>query len=336
LIILLYLFLKDEKFDDRNRLWDFPEVVSVTYPAIAVFFMLKGLLEHIEYRWENYEPSWKKLPLRLKKAIMVCREVIDTCYDMAFALSRVVLGIKVGVAFNGALRAILLGQEDSSEQCSPQTVWEKINRFDNFNISLILVPPLTASYMIMQRIPTHIPTYDRRFIHGIKRSIQAFVRGGWVGGALLALLIALYFLVSSNLNSCNFSNNSILFLITLIAALGGVTTAFNTWVNYQERDSKKLIVVDDEVQALRQALLGERYTARPYGTVELEETLSNNRISKPIANKSKTREVCSWLTFWRSSDRKDNANQQTILISDTSEPEQLGTTGKEQDYFSKN
>jgi hypothetical protein len=90
-------------------------------------------------------------------------------------------------------------------------------------------------------------------------------------------LFTAYLLIDSS------SNMDITFI--LIAALGGLTTAINTWVNYQERDSKKLTVVDDEVHALRQALLDEERAltlSHSYGTIELETQPSSGRTPTPV------------------------------------------------------
>jgi hypothetical protein len=65
--------------------------------------------------------------------------------------------------------------------------------------------------------------------------------------------------------------------LTLGALLGGITAGVNAWTNYQERDPKKLTVIDDEVQALRQALLDEeRALTSSYGAIKVVENHSSS------------------------------------------------------------
>jgi hypothetical protein len=273
--LFIIYFRRNEILPDK-KFFDFPEI-DIIFPVIAIFFILKSLLHHIEYRWEYYEPAWRGLPLYLKKILVRLRDTVDLCYDVIFALNRLGLGICgiMGVSYG-----------------------------------LIHISPVVASYVATQQIPSHKPTFDRKFIHYIKRFNQTLVNGAGIGGLLLFSLSIAYSMV--------YSRNEILMFLPfpifiLIAALGGMTMAINTWVNYQERDSKKLTVVEDEVQALRQALLNEGHASHSYGAVASVETPSSNDfIPKSIANKSKTHESCSWLPFWRSSSRKDPIAAQTL------------------------
>jgi hypothetical protein len=302
--LLATLFFQEEVSDDR-KLFDFPKI-AFTFPAIAAFFIFKGLINHIEYQWGYYEDAWKKLPLLLKKVFVGLREVIDTCYDLIFALNR------VGLGFIGVITGL-------SNDCNPSIVaWISIGMF----YGAILASPIIVSYVITQRIPSHKPVCDKGIIHSIKRCNQAFITGTGIGGALSFFLAIAYFFVISGSESCGVTRESLLTLFTLIAALGGIITAINTWVNYQERDAKKLTVVDDEVHALRQALLDEERASilpRSYGAIELETPGSNSSTPAPVVKEPKTKvwETCSWFHFWRSSDRKNRTTTQILPLSET-------------------
>jgi hypothetical protein len=91
LILFVIVFLRGRGFSAHEKFFDFHEV-RFTFLAIAVFFIFKGLIHHIEYQWEHCEGLWMKLPLYLKKALVGLREIIDTCYDFLFALNRAALG----------------------------------------------------------------------------------------------------------------------------------------------------------------------------------------------------------------------------------------------------
>jgi hypothetical protein len=175
--------------------------------------------------------------------------------------------------------------------------------------------------VITQRIPSHKPDCDKVIIHGIKRFNQALIAGIGIGGALSFFLAVTYFLVLmlSGSENCNVTSRTLLTLLNLIAALGGITTAVNTWVNYQERDSKKLSVMDDDVHTLRQALLNEERTLilpLSYGAVESETQPSSNHTPIPVVKgpKTKVQDTCSWFPFWRSN-KKNRTNHQILPLS---------------------
>jgi hypothetical protein len=99
-----------------------------------------------------------------------------------------------------------------------------------------------------------------------------------MGGTVLISLAAFYFFLELlSVNNCN-NNATAVLVFTLVAALVGIITSINTWVNYQERDSKKLMVINDEVYALRQTLLEESVLSpsRSYGVIELVEPQSSS------------------------------------------------------------
>jgi hypothetical protein len=310
--LLVSYFLVGDTALNNKKLFDFTGV-AITFPAIVIFFIFKSMFHHIEYQWEYYEVLWKKLPLCLKKALVGLREIIDTCYDLIFALNRVGLGLS-GAAMTSLLYAHLNSGWGRYKDCDPLLVWDAImNR--NFLKTLffpIYGAPAIASYVVMQRIPSHKPVCDKRIIHGIKRFNQALTTGTGIGGALLFPLAIIYFLVLSSLENCGVASGTILITFILAAALGGMTTAINTLVNYQERDSKKLTVMDNEVQTLRQALLNEeRALIFPlsYGAIESETQPSSSRTPTLAVKEPKTKawDTYSWLSFWRPSDRKGRA-----------------------------
>jgi hypothetical protein len=317
LILVAFFFLRDECCFNDEKLFDFPEV-AFAFPAIAAFFIFKGLIHHIEYQWEHYEGAWKKLPLPLRKALVGLREVIDSCYDLIFAL------IRVGLGVGGAMTPLLSEECEMYNDCNPKRVWDFRMRymFAGMLFGAFYASPAIVSYVITQRIPSHKPVCDKGIIHSIKRFNQALIAGTGIGGALLFPLAIAYFLVISGSESWDVTSGTLLTLFTLIAALGGITTAVNTWVNYQERDSKKLTVVDDEVHTLRQALLAEERASvlpRAYGSIELGTPGSNSPTPAPVVKEPKTQvcDTCSWFPFWRSSNRKNKTAAQILPLQET-------------------
>jgi hypothetical protein len=315
-ILTFFYSLERGDFDDKKIL-DFPEV-AFTFPAIAVFFIFKGLINQIEYQWEHYEGVWKKLSLPLRKALVGLREVIDTCYDLFFAL------IRVGLGVGGVIAPLFWDECEMYNNCNPEMILDFRIKYMLIGVyfGALFASPAILSYVITQRIPSHKPICDKGIIHSIKRFNQALIAGTGIGGALLFSLAIAHFLVFSSLESWDVTGGTLLTLFTLIAALGGITTAVNTWVNYQERDSKKMTVVDDEVHTLRQALLDEERASilpRSYGAIELETPGSNSSTPAPVVKEPKTKvwETCSWFHFWRSSDRKNRTTTQILPLSET-------------------
>jgi hypothetical protein len=320
-IISLGDFLSRMFYDEFRSRGTFPTGVIIPLSMVALLFILKSGVDYLEYYWERYEPYWKKLPLRFKKGLIVLRNLVDFGYDLGFAINIAALGTAaVATGLLDVTRYALYFEDYKEFPNVASRIFENlIMYYRDFGAYAGLffgsLPVLT--YAIVQQIPSYTPSYDKPFVHKLKRSSQTLFQSARVYSALLFTLTICHFFVFSSLNLPNNTATGSIGLITaialtLIALLGGITAGSNAWMNYKERDSKKFSVIDNEVQALRQALLDEERAS--YGTVELEEThFSGNTIPSHTA-KVKARNVYSWLPFWRSSDKKDNIKRTTPLL----------------------
>jgi hypothetical protein len=297
-----------------------PTKVIVPFLLIPVLlFILKSSVDHVEYRWEVYKVNWGKLPLGFKKGLIALRNLVDFSYNFGCGITTA----SMALVATGSLNFINYARYLASYKIFPDVSFWII--YDLANVTNLAVVSTTCllpafTYAAIQQIPSYKSEYDTAFVHKIKCSNQMLFQSARVYGALVFTLAIYHFFIFSNLPYEPATASAAIIAmvgLTLGALLGGIMAGNSAWMNYQERDPKKLSVIDDEVQALRQTLLDEeRVLTSSYGAIELEETHSS---SNPIASrtaekpKAKTRNVSCWLPFWQSSDQKDNIKHTTLL-----------------------
>jgi hypothetical protein len=333
-IISLDNFLTNLFHGELRSRGTFPTGVIILFSMVALLFILKSGVDHLEYYWERYEPYWKKLPLRFKKGFIVLRNLVDFGYNLGFAMDIAALGSA----------ALIMGLFDLARNVRNFDLYKEFPASWIFEGTIMYFRDLGAyagllfgslpafTYAIVQQIPTYTQRYDKPFVHKLKRSSQTLFQSARAYSALFFTLAICHFFVFLNLpdNTVTDSIGLITAIaLTLIAILGGITAGSNAWMNYKERDSKKFSVIDNEVETLRQALLDEeRAFSSSYGTVESEEThfSSNPTTTVPATAgpKTKARNVYSWpgFFFWQPSDQKGNIKRTTPL-SDVPEIQKL-------------
>ncbi len=274
-------------------------IVIAGSTILAIIFLMKACFDKIDYNWYQYENSWKKLPLSLKRTLVTLRSAVDGTYFYMLGMS----------AFTYSFCTYFLPFSGTFQQCPPSST-------GNIFVA-IAATSLSAISTVIELIPEHRCCVKSDTFRHIKRGNQGIVHGLKITallGVLGSLIIATF----------KFPNTPLPFLIIpLIAAL---IIAVNTALNYQEPDPNKMSTASHDVAKLRKEIVDikkgllqnqneDDMIDAMHDKSEMDDIISNAETLENTTQQDKKSYWGSLSSFWKRSENQETTqdlSSQTI------------------------